>query len=105
MLSKGRGQILLYSLFAENFVRKGGGGGTPQIRNSLFAENFVRKEGEGGTPHIRNLFFGPKTGVFWAKNTIFGTFRRTFFGGMSVKGEGGGYPPNPYISLLRKFCP
>ena len=49
-------------------------GGTPQIRNSLFAENFVRKGGEGGTPHIRNLFFGPKTGVFWAKNTIFSTF-------------------------------
>ena len=26
-----------------DFVRKGGGGGTPQIRNSLFAEYFVRK--------------------------------------------------------------
>ena len=46
-----------------DFVRKGGGG-TPQIRNSLFAENFVRKGGEGGTPQIRNLFFGPKSGVF-----------------------------------------
>ena len=56
-----------------DFVRKGGGG-TPQIRNSLFAENFVRKGGEGGTPHVRNLFLGPKRGVFWAKNTIFSTF-------------------------------
>ena len=57
-----------------DFVRKGGGRGTPQIHNSLFAENFVRKGGEGGTPHICNLFFGPKTGVFWAKNTIVSTF-------------------------------
>ena len=32
-----------------DFVRKGGGD-TPQIRNPLFAENFVRKGGEGGTP-------------------------------------------------------
>ena len=39
-----------------DFVRKGGGGSTPQIRNPLFAENFVRKGGEGGTPQIRNLF-------------------------------------------------
>ena len=44
-----------------DFVRKGGGGGTPQIPNSPFAENFVRKGGGGGTPHIRNLFFGQKT--------------------------------------------
>ena len=33
-----------------DFVRKGGGGGTPQIRNSFFAEDFVRKGGRGGTP-------------------------------------------------------
>ena len=26
--------------------------------------DFVRKGGEGGTPQIRNLFFGPKSGVF-----------------------------------------
>ena len=63
-----------FKYYFADFVRKGGGRGTPQIRNSLFAENFVRKGGEGGTPHIRNLFFGPKTGVFWAKNTIFSTF-------------------------------
>jgi len=63
-----------FKYYFADFVRKGGEGGTPQIRNSLFAENFVRKGGEGGTPHIRNLFFGPKTGVFWAKNTIFSTF-------------------------------
>ena len=65
------GDIKYY--FAD-FVRKGGGGVTPRICNPLFAENFVRKGGEGGTPHIRNLFFGPKRGVFWAKNTIFSTF-------------------------------
>ena len=80
-----------------------GGGGTPQIRNPLFAENFVRKGGGGGgTPHIRNLFFGPKTGVFWAKNTIFSTFLRTFFGGMSVKG-GGGVPPKSVTFFLAKI--
>ena len=38
-----------------DFVRKGGGGGTPQIRNPLFAEKKIRKGGEGGTPQIRNL--------------------------------------------------
>ena len=65
-----RGGVKYY--FAD-FVRKGGG--TPKIRNPLFAENFFRKGGGGGgTPHICNLFFGPKTGVFWAKNTIFSTF-------------------------------
>ena len=30
-----------------DFVRKGGGGGTPQIRTPLFAEDFVRKGGGG----------------------------------------------------------
>ena len=34
-----------------DFVRKGGGGGTPQIRNPLFAESFVRKG--GGVPPLR----------------------------------------------------
>ena len=55
-------------------------GGSPQIRNSLFAENFVRKGGEGGTPHIRNLFFGPKTGVFWAKTPFLALFEEHFSG-------------------------
>ena len=63
--------------------------------------DFVRKGG-GGTPHIRNLFFGPKTGVFWAKITIFSTFLRRFFGGMSVKG-GGGVPPESVTFFLEKI--
>ena len=37
--------------------------------------------GGRGTPQIRNFF--------WAKITIFSTFLRRFFGGMSVKGGGG----------------
>ena len=37
-----------------DFVRKGGGGGTPQIRNPLFAENFFRKGGEGVPPKFHN---------------------------------------------------
>ena len=37
------------------------------VRNPLFAERKIRKGGEGGTPQIRNLFFGPKSGVFWEK--------------------------------------
>ena len=53
-----------------DFVRKGGGG-TPQIRNPLFAENFVRKGGRGVPPKSVTYFFWPKSGVFWAKNTIF----------------------------------
>ena len=45
-----RGEVKYY--FAD-FVRKGGDGGTPQIRNSLFAENFVRKGG-GYPPYGQN---------------------------------------------------
>ena len=42
------------ALFEEHFrgnVRKGGEGGTPQIRNLFFGENFVRKG--GGVPPLR----------------------------------------------------
>ena len=53
-----------FKYYFADFVRKRGGGGTPQIRKSLFAEKKIRKGGEGGTPQIRNLFFGPKSGVF-----------------------------------------
>ena len=63
-----------FKYYFADFVRKGGGGGTPQIRNPLFAENFFRKGGEGGTPQIRNLFFFTKNRCFWAKNTIFRHF-------------------------------
>ena len=72
-----RGEVKYY--FAD-FVRKGGGGVTPQIRNSFFAEDFVRKGGRGGTPQIRNLFFGENF----------------------VRKGGGGYPPygqNPQSSI------
>ena len=37
----------VFKYYFADFVRKGG---TPQIRNSLFAENFVRKGGGGGYP-------------------------------------------------------
>ena len=47
---------------------------TPQIRNSLFAENFVLKGGGRGTPHIRNLFLNQKQVFLGQKNTIFNTF-------------------------------
>ena len=63
-----------------------------QIRNPLFAENFVRKGGGRGTPHIHNLFFGPKIGVFWAKNTIFKHFLKNIFWGNVYNGGGGGTP-------------
>ena len=33
--------------------------------------DFVRKGGGGVTPQIRNLYFGPKSGVSLAKNTMF----------------------------------
>ena len=32
------------------------------------------KGGGRGTPYIRNLFFGPKTGVFGQKNNIYSPF-------------------------------
>ena len=42
-------------------IRKGGEGGTPQIRNSFFAGKKIRKGGGGGTPltdKIRKVVFG-----------------------------------------------
>ena len=48
----------------------------PNLREGVkyYFADFVRKGGEGGTPQIRNLFFGPKSGVFEQKNTIFSPF-------------------------------
>ena len=34
-----------FKYYFADFVRKGGGGGTLQIRNPLFAENNIRKGG------------------------------------------------------------
>ena len=44
--------------------------GTPQIRNSIFAENFVRKGGEGGTPQSVTYFLDQKQ-VFFGQKTPF----------------------------------
>ena len=61
-----------------DFVRKRGGGrGTPQIRNCFFAENIARKRGGG---------------CFLGKNTIFSPFLRKKFRANVRKG-GGGEPP------------
>ena len=47
-------------------------GGTPQIRNSLFAENFVRKGGGGGEPPISVTYFLEQKQVFfWGKKHNF----------------------------------
>ena len=87
--SLGRGsnttlRILSVTPFSLKKIRKGGEGGTPQIRNLFLVQNQVffeqktpflalfkkifrgkiRKGGEGGTPQIHNLFFEPKSGVF-----------------------------------------
>ena len=53
-----------------DFVRKGGEGGTPQIRNSLFAENLVRKGG-GGVPPISVTYFLNQKQVFLGKKHNF----------------------------------
>ena len=50
------------------------------VHNPLFAENFVRKGGEGVTPQIRNLFFGPKSGVFEQKTPFLALFEEFFLG-------------------------
>ena len=60
-----------FKYFFADFVRKGGGGGTPQICNPIFAENFVREGGEGGTPQIRNLFFWTKIRCFFEQKNQF----------------------------------
>ena len=65
-----RGAVKYY--FAD-FVRKGGGGGTPQIRNPHFAEEKKSVKGgggEGGTPQIRN-FFWTKMRCFFSKKHNF----------------------------------
>ena len=69
-----------FKYYFADFVRKGGGGGTPQIRNPLFAKEKIRKGGEGGTPQIRNLFFGPKAGVFEQKTQFLALFEEKFSG-------------------------
>ena len=63
-----------------DFVRKGGRGGTSQIRNPLFAEKKIRKRGGGGTPQIHNLIFGPKSSVFEQKTQFLALFEEIFLG-------------------------
>ena len=78
-----------------DFVRKGrvGGGDTPQIRNPLFAENFVRKG--GGVPPMSVTFFWTKNRCFLGKKTQFlALFEDNFLGKCPKRGEGG-YPLNP----------
>ena len=62
-----RGEVKYY--FAD-FVPKGGGRGYPQIRNPLFAENFVR-EGGGGVPPISVTYFLDQNQVFFEQKTQF----------------------------------
>ena len=40
-----------FKYYFADFVRKGGEGGTLQIRNPLFAKNFVRKGGGENPPY------------------------------------------------------
>ena len=56
--------------YSADFVRKWGGGVTPQIRNSFFAGKKIRK---GGYPPNPILFFTKKQ-EFLGKNTIFRHF-------------------------------
>ena len=52
--------------------------------------DFVRKGGEGGTPQIRNRFFDLKTGVFGAKKTqISALFEDKFPANVRIGGRGG----------------
>ena len=69
-----------FKYYFADFVRKGGRGGTPQIRNPLFAENFVRKGG-GGVPPISVTYFLDQKQVFFGQKTPFlALFEEHFFG-------------------------
>ena len=47
-----------------------------------FSLKKIRKGGEGGTPQIRNLFFGPKSGVFFEQKTqVLALFEEKIWGG------------------------
>ena len=54
-----------------DFVRSGGGGGTPQIRNPLFAEKKIRKGGRGVPPKSVTYFLDQNQVFFYSKNTVF----------------------------------
>ena len=82
---KSRGDFKYY--FAD-FVRKRGGGGTPQIRKSLFAEKKSVKGGRGVPPKSVTYFLDQNQVFFWAKNTICSTFWRKNFGEKFLKGGG-----------------
>ena len=57
-----------------------GEGGTSQIRNPIFAENFVCKGGEGGTP-ISVTYFLDQNQVFFEQKTQFlALFEENFSG-------------------------
>ena len=70
------GQIL----FAD-FVRKGGGGGTPQIRNLLFAEKKSVKGGGREVPPKSVTYFLDQNQVFFEQKTPFlALFEENFSG-------------------------
>ena len=59
-----------FKYYFADFVRKGGGGGTPQIRNPLFAKAKIRKGGEGDAPQIQTYFLDQNQ-VFLSKKHNF----------------------------------
>ena len=62
-----------------DFVRKWGGG-VPPKSVTPFSLKKIRKGGEGGTPQIRKLLFGPKSGVFEQKTQFLALFEENFSG-------------------------
>ena len=66
-----------------DFVRKGGGGGTPQIRNPLFAEERSVKWGRGVPPKSVTYFLDQNQ-VFFEQNTLFLAFFEEKFSGKSL---------------------
>jgi len=63
-----------------DFVRKGGGGGYPQIRNPLFAEKKSVKGGRGVPPKSVTYFLDQNQVFFEQKTPFLALFEENFSG-------------------------
>ena len=63
-----------------DFVRKGGGGGTPQIRNPLFAEKKSVKGGRGVPPKSVTYFLDQNQVFFEQKTQFLALFEENCLG-------------------------
>ena len=69
-----------FKYYFADFVRKRGGGGTPQIRKSLFAEKKSVKGGRGVPPKSVTYFLDQNQVFFEQKTQFLALFEEKFSG-------------------------